>query len=110
MKAIVRRSDGKVLLMWDHDQDHLLDVPEGTERVEIPETVEGFEKRVGGFEGKGAPEWIGKQLRCRAPEPPPTIAGEIGRARKANNKRPEEPVTLAEIEAAEASLEKRRQG
>lgn len=110
MKAIVRRSDGAILLMWDHDQDDLFRVPEGCEKVVIDETVEQFERRVGGFGGKGTPQLNGGVLSCRAPDPPPTIAGEIGRARKANNKRADEPVTLAEIEAAEASLEKRRQG
>ena len=110
MKAMVRKSDGVAILMWDHDRDEMFAVHEGHEKVEINETVEGFEKRVGGFHDKGAPELVGGRLRCRAPEPPLTIVGEITRARKVTNRRADEPVTLAELEAAEAALEKRRQG
>lgn len=110
MKAIVRISDGLVSCMWEHGGDGLFGVPEGHEIVEIDETLEQFERRVGGTQGKGAPEFVGGRLRCRAPESPLTIAGEIGRARKARGARADDPVTLAELEAAEASLEKRRQG
>ena len=78
MKAIVRTSDGLVACMWDHDNDALFAVPEGHEEIEINETLDQFETRVGGFHDKGAPELVGGELRCRAPEPPLTTSGRSG--------------------------------